>query len=638
MSETYLPTLEEQEKRERAYKKLRDMRDLKKKPMPHFAGPNGSRSFLQYIDESERIINGYTPSREEAGKEAWQSNVMDNVTRAKMRAIAASVGLKVPETKYKATNNKGLQSKSRAEIMRNTVESTFLLGNPILQSFMEVWQMLGHGVLIEHEGYLSGGAKRPVVDSFDTTTGEITFKEEYVKVDGRPISIIINPQDFYWADFFRRDIQEQPCLAWVQRYTKSELEVEFSNYPKYKFVKSKRECKGNSLEENTTYYDAWKEEVADDDYEVFRFYSKEDHAYQIWVNGIPMLLAPILWHDKGLESYPFAKTISEPFANAEFFVGMSFPHILEGYQETKTTMVNTIVDKLYRSLEKPFLVGLANKDLLDVESELVNQDNKIYVPDVNQVKPFPFEGVTQADLAMLQNMEEAINRLSIDPAQQGMTEQGVTARATILADERARELKGVLFMFLEDLWLQKNRLRVRTILTHYLKDKAKRETFKDQTISINDVTLSDGSRGILDIHIAPTKSKLLSVKEIESREAASEQQGINYKLISITKDYLDEWEYDFQVIPESLYNQSRLKKETDYQDKVQGMATIFPEYLASNKEKLFGEFVELYGETASDYQPPQEAPAPEEAPPQEGDLLGLSALAPQNGQQIPTGA
>lgn len=634
MSETLLLTPEQQDKQQRAYQKLRDMRDLKQQAMPHFAGPNGSRSWLQYIDEGERIINGYTPSRSEQGKEDWQSNVMDNVTRAKMRAIAASVGLKVPETKYRAKNSKGLHSKVRAEIMRRTVESSFLLGNPILHSFMEVWQMLGHGVLFEYEGYLSGGAKRQVVDSFDTTTGEITFKEEYVKVDGRPISIIINPQDFYWADFYRRDIQEQPCLGWVQRYTKSELEVEFSNYPNYKYVKTKKECRNNTLEENTTYYSAWQEFVADDDYEVFRFYSKEDHTYQIWVNGIPMLLAPLLWHDKGLESYPFAKTISEPFANAEFFVGMSFPHILEGYQETKTTMVNTIVDKLYRSLEKPFLVGLANKDLLDVESELVNQDNKIYVPDVNQVKPFPFEGVTSADLAMLQNMEESINRLSIDPAQQGMTEQGVTARATILADERARELKGVLFMFLEDLWLQKNRLRVRTVLTHYLKDKAKRASFKDQTITINDVTFSDGSRGILDIHIAPTTSKLLSVKEIEAREQAALEQGIEYKLISITKDYLDEWEYDFEVIPESLYNQSRLKKETDFQDKLQGMATVFPEYLASNKPKLFGEFVELYGETESDYNPPQEAPtAPE-------NMLGLLAdpNQPTNEQPVPTGA
>jgi hypothetical protein len=631
--ETYLPTAEVQEKRTRAYKKLRDMRDLKQKAMPHFAGPNGMRSFLQYIDESERILNGYTPSRDEQGKEAWQSNVMDNVTRAKMRAIAAGVGLKVPETKYKATNAKGLQSQTRAEIMKRTVESTFLLGNPILQSFLEVWGMLAHGVLIEHEGYLSGGAKRDVVDSFDTITGEITVKSEFVKVDGRPISIICRPQDFYWADFNRRDIQEQPCLGWVQRYTKSELEVEFSKYKNYKYVKTKKECKGNTLEENTTYYDAWQEQVADDDYEVFRFYSKEDHAYQVWINGIDLLLAPMLWHDKGQESYPFAKTISEPFANADFFVGMSFPHILEGYQESKTTMTNTIIDKLYRSLEKPFLVGLANKDLLDVESELVNQDNKIYVPDVSQVKPFPFEGVTQADLAMLNAMEDSINRLSIDPAQQGITEAGVTARATILADERARELKGVLFMFLEDLWLQKNRLRVRTTLTHYIKDKAKRTSFKDQIITIDDVVFSDGARGTLDIHIADTKDKLLSVQEIEAREGAAEKQGIEYKIVSILKNYLDEWEYDMQVIPESLYNQSRLKKETDFQDKMQGMVTIFPEYLASNKEKLFGEFVELYGETESDYNPPQE----EQPMMEEESVLGLPASPQQNGQQIPTG-
>lgn len=634
MNPTYMPTPKEQERREHAYKKLSDMADLKKQPMPHFSGPEGARSFLSYIDASERILNGYTPDRASQGKDEWQSNTMDNITRAKMRAIAAGVGLKVPETVYKARSKAGHQSAKRAEIMKCTVDSTFLMGNPTMQTFLEVWGMLGHGVLFEYEGYLSGGAKREIVESFDTQTGEVKTKTEYVKVDGRPISIIIRPQDFYWETFHVRDVQRQPGLGWVQIYSKSEFETEFSKFPNYKYVQTKKEV----LEQDrqTTYYQTWSENLGDDSYHVFRRYSKEDNAYEIWVNGVPLLLAPLLWSEGGIPCYPFAKTISEPFANAEFFVGMSFPHLLEAYQENKTTMVNTIIDKLYRSLEKPFLVGLQNKDLLDIESEFVNQDNKIYVPDVNQVKPFPFEGVSQSDLAMLQIMEQSIDRLSIDPAQQGMTDKNVTARATIIADERARQLKGVLFMFLEDLWLQKNRLRVRTILTHYFKDKAARTGFKDQTITVPSYTFADGTRGTLEIHVAKDKSQLLSEQEIEAREQAAEAQGLPYKLISVTANYPDEYEYDFEIIPESLYNQSRLKKETDYNDMMQGMITVFPEYVAANKPKLFGEFVEIYGRSAEDF----EEPAPEQPmAPEEGDVLGLSdPNQPQDGEPIPTGA
>lgn len=632
----FMPSPEVQKKRERAYSKLSKMRQLKLEPKPHFSGPGGMRSFDTYIDEGERILNGYTPSREEQGKDDWQSNTIDNVSRAKLRSVAASVGLKVPETRYSATNRNGYHSAPRAEVIKSVTASSFMEGNPTLQAFLEVWRMLAHGVVFLYEGYLSGGMYRDVVESFDTLTGEVKTKRQYVEIKGRPISIIIRPQDFYWATFNVFNIQDQPCLAWVQPYSKADLETEFSKYPNFKFVKSKAELTKLEQNETTYYQQEWGKRVADNEYEVFRFYSKEDGVYQVWVNGVPLLLAPLLWSDRGMPSYPFAKTISEPFANPDFFVGMHLPHIFEGYQENKTTIVNTVVDKLYRSLEPPMLVGLANKDLLDVEAELVNQDNKIYVPDINQVKPFPYRGVEQADLAMWNQMDMMIDKLSTDPAQQGIATKDVTARATIIADERARELKGIIFMFLEDLWLQKNRLRVRTVLTHYLKDKAARAEFKDKTITVKNYTFADGDVGTLDIHIADNKSQLLPRREIEAREQAAEEQGIPYKLISVTQDWLDEWEFDCQIIPESLHNQSRLKRETDYQDKIQGMATVFPEYLAANKQKLFAEFVELYGESRADYEEPQEGP-PQGGPGE--DVLGLlAANTPNNATNEPTPA
>lgn len=623
---TYTLTEKEQEQRTHAYKKLSEMRELKTRAMPHFSGPNGRRSFLQYIDEGERILNGYTPSREEQGKEAWQSNFMDNVSRAKLRAVAASVGLRVPDISVKASNAKGLLSAKRAEVMKRTTQASFLQGNPKLNAFLETWSMLAAGGVIEYEGYLSGGCKREVVDSFNLETGEVKTRTEYVKVDGRPISIIIRPEDFYWEDWYKRDIQDQSGLAWVQRYNTAELETEFSRYANYKHIKSKREVAGNADLQTTTFYNAWKEHVSDDDYAVFRRYSKADNRYEIWINGIPMLIAPLLWSEKGLPVYPFTKTISEPFANPDFFWGMHFPHLFEGYSETKTTSVNNIIDKLYRSFKKPMLVGLGNKDLLDVEDEMVDDDDKFYVPDVDQVKPFPFEGVQQSDLAMLQMIDRYIDLQSIDPAQQGIADDNTTARATVLADERAQELKGILFMFLEDLWLQKYRARSRTVLTHWLKDIATRTSFKDQIITVDDVLFSDGKRGTLAIHIAPTAEKLLTIQEIDAREAAMEEQGIPYQLISVTKDYLDEWDYETQIIAESLYNQTRLKKRAKFEDKMATMVSIFPEYVASNKEKLFNEFIEIDGESPADYNPPAAPPAPEEG----GGGLGLLSAEEPN--------
>src|SRR4051812_34007763 len=98
------------------YDRLQKMMELKEQIFPHFSGINGPRSFNQYIDDSERILNGYTLSRSQQGKEDWQSNMLDNITRAKLRAVVAGVGLKVPDTAFTSVNKKGLRSKARADI------------------------------------------------------------------------------------------------------------------------------------------------------------------------------------------------------------------------------------------------------------------------------------------------------------------------------------------------------------------------------------------------------------------------------------------------------------------------------------------------------------------------------------------
>lgn len=632
----YRPSPTEQTRKTKAYKRLHQMSELKHQKMPHFSGGEGERSWLEYIDDSERLINGYTLSRAEQGKEKWQSNVMDNITRAKLRAIAAGVGLTVPDMKYAAVNKNGLMSIARADLMKNLVRQSFRQGNPVLHSFMEVWQILSHGSLFEYEGYETGGARRKIVKSFDTKTGEVQFDTEYVKMDGKPVSVILNPQEIYFATFFKKSIQDQPYIAWVQKYNGMELEEEFSKYKNYRFIKDKKQAGNLQDLQQTLFYNDWSRRVGkEDEYEVFRSYSLQDDEYAIYINGVEVLHAPMLWGDERSKYYPFAHTINEPFANPTFMCGMSLGGILEGYQDLKTTSLNTMMDKMLRSLKPPTLVGLANKDLLDIANELVDEDYKIYVPDVSQVKPFPFKSVEQADLAMYGLITQSIDHLSVDANQQGQQGSGVTAREVVIADERARQLKGILFMFLEDLWLQKNRLRVQNILTHYLKDKASRKDFKDKTITVPDVMFSDGVRGTLAIHVADKPSQLLSQLEIEAREQAMEEQGMPYKLVSMMKSYLHDWSYDFEVIPQSLFNQDRLRQEADVKEEMQLAATLFPEFFVANKDHYLREVLSLRGKSLDEFNPPATPPppmppegtpqgAPQPAlPAEETSLLGL---------------
>jgi hypothetical protein len=621
---------EEQKARSKVYTRLERMRELKNKKFPHFSNQYGERSFTEYIDDSERILNGYTLSREAQGKEDWQSNMLDNLARAKLRGIVAGIGTKVPDMRFQAVDDNGVQSSVRAEIFKHITKQTFLDGNPVLHNFLETWTLLSHGFVAEYEGYKTGGAKVRCVESFDSRTGAVTETTKYVEGEAKPFSTILNPQEFYWWDMFIRDIQEQPHLAWVQHYTKKELEFEFSKFPNYKFLKDKKQAGQFGAQQETLYYTEWSSRVdSQDDYEVIRFYSLEDDAYEIWVNGIPLLRAPMLWgYDE--KYYPFATAICEPFANTNFAVGMSLAGILEAYQDSKNTIINTMIDKLYRSMEVPLLVGLQNKDLLDFESEFVSQDNRYYVPDVNAVKPMPIAGVNQGELAMLQIIDRGIESLSIDRSQQGLQPNVQrTARDAVIADRNAQQLKTMLYLFQEDLWLQKTRLRTKNILTHFIKDVAARKTLKDNIITVNDYSFVNGERGTLDIHIAKNRAALLPEAEIMAREQAAEQQGQTYKLISILQTYMDDWDLDFQIIPESFHQEDKTAQEEAFKEEVQIVTTLFPEFFVANKDKYLSQALKLFGKH------PDEFNAPAQLPPQLGAPQDPNAPAAQS-QPAPT--
>lgn len=616
----WVPNDKEQQARTALYKDYEEMRRLKETAMPHFSGPNGDRSWLDMVDDAEAIINMHTPSREEQGKDDWQSNanVSGAEIRAKVRAVAAGTGLRVPEMKYKARSSNGIASKKRAEIAKSITQDTYSLdGNPAMNAFMETWHMLTHGVVFEYEGYRTGGCMQEVVIGFDSITGEVKTKKEYVKMDGKPVNVIINPQEIFWRTFFVRDVQKQPALIWAQHYTKAEIELEFSKFKNYKYIRDKSEAKMLAAMNDTTFFGKWAERVSEkNDYEVIRRFSKEDdgrggllNGYEVWVNGVQMLSCPLLWGEKE-KRYPIAKGVSEHFANTNFFVGLPLPIILEGYGENKNMLLNSLVDKVARGLDPMKIVGLLNRDLLDVESEIHSSDSTIYVPDIQQVRFMEHPPVNNGELALLNMLNQGMQLVSIDNLQQGVNQgSNKTARAATIADRRAQELKGGIYMALEDLWWQKATIRTQVVLTHYIKDKAAADSINGQIISIKNYTFGDGTRGTLDIHIAKNKAGLLSPLEIEAREEVMQRQGENYKLVSMLKTYLDDWWYDIQIVPQSFHDSLQAAKEEDVLGEIQLMSQLFPAFFAANEDKYRAMVLDIRGRSPDEYNPPLQMPA-----------------------------
>ena len=587
------------------------------------------RTLLAYIDDSEKRLNGYVPTRESQNKEDWQANVFHPDTRNKLKALIAAVALVPPDSKFRAVSPDGGLDLKRAEVMKELVKHSYYQENPEMEIFFDAWEAAGKGTVIKYEGYLKTKYKRKFIKSYDLATGEVESEEKEVEVDDKCVEIPIPLTELYVKDFHIFDIQKQPALTWIQYLDEDQAEAEFGKYKNWKYVPTKSSRYQD--ESSTFFYKRWSGRVDENEYEVVRYYNKYKDKYSVVVNGIPLLIAPMIWGRKD-KKYPFTKSIFEPFEGRTFFYGNSLPNSLMGQQDVINSLFNMGLDKTYRSMNPPLLAGLVNKDLLELENESVGMESTIYVEDINQVKYQEIPGVTNAEAAMLQLVSRGIDLTTVDVNQQGMQGRGVTAREVVIANESAKRLKGVFFMFLKDLWIQKTKLRVLNILMNYTQPKmvevvgetgATSLVERFRTFNIEDSEFPSGEKGTLAVQMVGKREEIPTPEELDMEEEVMAAQGEKFQKIVITSDYLDNYDYDIQIIPESIYQKDASEAQALTVEKLQLMATYFPQLFLANQDVLFKDLIKAYNENEDKYNmsPPPMPPGEEEG---EGETKGTT--------------
>ncbi len=586
------------------YERMKVMIDARNQTYREF----NDRTLVQYIDDSDKRINSYVEPKEVQGKEDWQANVALPTVRDKLKRIIAGFALTVPDQTIEARDESGditLESLDRGDIAQKLVKASYTeKSNPVIDHFWESWECGGKGTIIVYDGYLKTKQKQKFIKSIDIESGKIEFDEREVNVDDRCISHIVPISEFYIPNYRVNDIQELQDCAWVKYYTEELFKYEFGHYPKAKYVKK---SSGIRPDVDTFYHqDEWAKEdrAGKEKIEVIRYYNRVNDEYIIVANGIPILDAPLLWNFNGKKCYPFSKAILEPFTGRTFFYGKSLADILMGQYDLLNTYFNSVMDKGFKSINVPTLIGRTNQDTMDLEDDIIGTSTKIYVDDVNQVKPMPVEQVSQADVQMIQLLSRGIedSSPSMPHLLQGKT---ATAREVVIAEENVRQLKAIYHEMLVDLWRQKFQLRLSNIRMNYpnprkiYKDGKVQEVYRTFIIENTYLDKDLRERGTLAITFRNNLSDKEKAKiEDESSviETAMEIKGIKYKRVTLDKDYLDGFNYKIIVIPDSVNKTSIAKLQVSIQEKLQILATFFPEILIANQEQYFEEFAEAYSD------------------------------------------
>ena len=620
----YVPDKEETKDLDFVYKEVEEMIDQRHQTPRQFNG----RTLVQFVDDSDKRVQGYVPTREEQGKEEWQSNVFNQTTRNKLKAVVAGVSSTPPDLHYKAVSllDGGLDLR-RAGVIENLVTHSRNNSNVETEIFWEAWTCATQGTVIKYDGFLKTKYKRKFIKSYDLITGEMDFEEKEVEVNDECIDVLVPISEFFIKSFHIHDVQDQPAVAWIRYLDFDSIDKEFGQYKNFKYVTDKTRAGTCQDETETFFYKKWQKRVEDEgEYEVIKYYNRFKDKYCVVINGVLILSAPMLWGRRD-KIYPFSKTIFEPFSGKDFFYGDSLPNANMDVQDVINSLYNMSLDKTYRSMSPPLLAGMANKDLLEMENENIGMDSTIYVEDINQIEYQKIPGITNSEMSMIKWVAQGMDMGTVDQTQQGIAGRGVTAREIVIANEHAKKLKGVFFMFLTDLWIQKTKIRIPNILTNYTQPKVEEivgpdgaVTYKEsfRKILVEGSKFPDGSSGTLEIQFAQNADKLPNRKELDIEEEKYRIQGEKYEKIGIVSTYLDEFSYDVQVISESLHQKDSAEAQAIFQEKAKTMVTYFPQLYMANNEVLFDDFTSAYGEDKARYNltPP---PPPESVPGEGGE-------------------
>ena len=617
----YVPDKEETKDLDFVYKEVEEMIDQRHQTPRQFNG----RTLVQFVDDSDKRVQGYVPTREEQGKEEWQSNVFNQTTRNKLKAVVAGVSSTPPDLHYKAVSllDGGLDLR-RAGVIENLVTHSRNNSNVETEIFWEAWTCATQGTVIKYDGFLKTKYKRKFIKSYDLITGEMDFEEKEVEVNDECIDVLVPISEFFIKSFHIHDVQDQPAVAWIRYLDFDSIDKEFGQYKNFKYVTDKTRAGTCQDETETFFYKKWQKRVEDEgEYEVIKYYNRFKDKYCVVINGVLILSAPMLWGRRD-KIYPFSKTIFEPFSGKDFFYGDSLPNANMDVQDVINSLYNMSLDKTYRSMSPPLLAGMANKDLLEMENENIGMDSTIYVEDINQIEYQKIPGITNSEMSMIKWVAQGMDMGTVDQTQQGIAGRGVTAREIVIANELAKKPKGVFFMFLTDLWIQKTKIRIPNILTNYTQPKVEEivgpdgaVTYKEsfRKILVEGSKFPDGSSGTLEIQFAQNADKLPNRKELDIEEEKYRIQGERYEKIGIVSTYLDEFSYDVQVISESLHQKDSAEAQAIFQEKAKTMVTYFPQLYMANNEVLFDDFTSAYGEDKARYNltpPPPAEPVPGE--------------------------
>lgn len=563
------------------YKKLVLARNKRDQSYQEFDGMD----YSTYYTLNEKLANTYI----EPKKNKEDSNFQSGTIRTKLFALLSSIINLNLSGDISAFDKNGLKVQALGDAMEDIILKTNELDIDDEKKLLRQYELLKHGsVFVEEIWDEKNKKEKKLKEKFNGQIKNVKWKTKIKKAFAKPSRNIIPGINVYLGDITKYNINEQPFIFTVDNIPYEEAKVIFEEWERWNNVPRKEKF-ANEIK-------SWRLlEVQEDYVEIIRYQDKWNNEFALLLNGVLMTPVglPLPW---GYEEYNISQQNLEPI-NSKFAYGKSLVFKIRNKVAILDEMMRLAILKTQKSFMPPYI---------NISGRILS--NKVLMPGkishgiapgtLLPINDKETQGITTAELAMINELKESVNSETTSPTFQGQQARGnPTATEVLELQRQAKQMLGIIIFAMCMLEWKLEWLRLQNILKNWFNKEDEvvdemrnilksvyRQTSVERPIEGEGI----GRRIVIPATEIPSSEAIMKTEDILSKE-----QGSPIRIIFINPDEIKSSKFIWQItiIPREKRSSEieKLLFRAEMQDAAMFGQSLNMEYLQEKFASVWGE-------------------------------------------------
>lgn len=435
-------------------KRLETARNARDQSHEEFDG----MSYAEYYNLNERLANTFI----EPKKNKEDNNFQSGTIRTKLFALLSSVVNLDLAGDISALDKNNLPIQSMGDAMEDIILKTNQLDNDDEKKVLRQYELLKQGTVFVEEIWDERKKKeKKMAKKFDGKL-KLDWETKIKEAFARPSRNIIPGINVYLGSMEKYDIGDQPFIFTVDKIPYSEAEMIFGEWDRWVNV-PKTKVSFEDIEASS--FLNWRLLEEDKDMlEIVRYQDKWNNEYAILLNGVlvtPVGL-PLPW---GYENYNIGQQNLEPI-HSKFAYGKSLVFRIRN----KVAILDELMKLSVLKTQKSFMPPRYNISGRIVSSRVFMPGKINHGIAPNTLPPIEgeSEGVNQAEMAMIQQIQGSIDNETTSPIFQGQQATGnPTATEIVELQRQAKQMLGLTIFAVSMLEWKLEWLRLQNLIANW---------------------------------------------------------------------------------------------------------------------------------------------------------------------------